>query len=232
MKIIKKSFIVALIGLMQNVVFAQTDRDLASWSALELRYELNDNWKLGLEGQLRLKDNLQAIDEYFGEFTITRKLFKGFSTRLGLRYIRRNDNRGSIQGYENRFRYHLDARYKHKLGDFRLRYRIRYQNRNELGISKDEGDFNVKRIRFKTGLEYKIKNWPLDPKLAGELFSRFEEGTDSRIDKFRLTLGTEYNLKKAGVIEAFWRLERSIGETIPDYLYIIGVSYKYTFKSQ
>ncbi len=230
MKVIKIAAILILVGLINRTAFAQEERDLASWNSVELGYEIDDNWKIGVEGQFRLKENLKTVDEYFGELTVNRKLFKGFDVRLGLRYIRRNDNRGSIQGYENRFRYHLDGRFKHKLGDFRIGYRLRYQNRNELGVSKDEGDFNVKRVRFKAGLEYKIKNWPLDPKIAGELFSRFEEGTESEIDKYRLTLGTEYSLKNAGDIGLFWRLERSIGETIPDILNIIGLSYSYNFK--
>lgn len=211
---------------------AQTEKDLASWSSLEFGYELDSNWKLGLEGQFRLKDDLTAVDEYFGELTLNRKIFKGFQLRVAGRFIRRNDNRGNIQGYENRFRYHFDARYKHKLGALRLNYRLRYQNRNDIGVSKAEGDFPVKRLRLKTGLEYKVKNWPLDPKAAVELFSRFEEGTESDIDKYRLTLGTEYSFKRAGEIEVFWRLERSIDQTIPEQLTIIGLGYKYTLKAR
>lgn len=232
MKIYKIGIPLVFMVFMIYPTFSQVNRDLASWNAVELGYEIDDNWKLGIEGQFRLKENLKTVDEYFGEFTVNRKLFKGFDVRLGLRYIRRNDNKGNIQGYENRFRYHLDGRYKHKIGSLRLNYRLRYQNRNDFGISVDEGDFHVKRVRFKTGLEYKIKDWKLDPKIAFELFSRFEEGTDSKIDKYRLTLGTEYSMKNAGDIEAFWRLERSIGETIPDYLYIIGLGYSYTFKQK
>lgn len=227
MRTIKTVFTIVFIGFFHGITFTQVERDLASWNSLELGYELDKNWDLGLEGQFRFKENFQAVDEYFGEFTINRKLIKGFDVRLGLRFIRRNDNQGRVQGYENRFRYHFDGRYKHKLGAFRLNYRLRYQNRNDLGISIDEGDFHVKRLRLKTGLEYKIKDWKLDPKLAFELFSRFQEGRDSEIDKFRLTVGTEYGLNKAGALEAFWRLERSIGRDIPDYLYIIGLSYKY-----
>lgn len=228
----QQRLLISLLVFVVQVAFSQTDKDLASWTSVELGYELDSKWKLGLEGQFRLKDDLEAIDEYFGEFTVNREVFKGFNLRFALRYIRRNDNRGNIQGYENRFRYHIDARYKHKLGALRLNYRLRYQNRNDLGVSKEEGDFPIKRLRFKTGLEYKLKNWPLDPKVAGELFSRFEEGKESEIDKYRLTIGTEYGLKNAGEIALFWRLERSIGQNVPEQLTIIGLGYKYTLKSR
>jgi len=179
-----------------------------------------------------LKSNISTIDEYFSEFSARRKLFKGFRLGLALRYIRENDDRGRIQGYENHFRFHIDANYKHKLGDLRLGYRLRYQNKNELGVTADEGDFAVNRIRFKTGLEYKIKDWPLDPEITGELFSRFEKNEETEVDKYRITLRTTYNLKKAGSLGVYYRIESSIAKEIADIKHIIGLRYKYTFTNR
>lgn len=216
--------------LVNVFTYAQVRRNLASWTSVEVGYKIDKNWDIGIEGQLRLKENLEEIDDYFAEFSARRELFKGFRLGVGLRYIRENDNRGKIQGYENHFRFHIDANYKHKLGPFRIGYRLRFQDKNELGVTEEEGDFIARRIRFKTGLEYKIKKWPLDPKFDAELFSRFQKEEDSEIDKFRLTLATSYDLKKAGSIGAYYRIESSLREEIKDNLYIIGLKYKYTFE--
>lgn len=232
MKFPKTLSFVLVFCLISVSLFSQTESDIASWTSVQLRYELDDNWDLGLEGQLRLKTNISTVDEYFTEFSARRKLLKGFRLGLAIRYIRENDDRGNIQGYENHFRFHLDANYKHRLGALRLGYRLRYQNKNELGFSADEGDFAINRLRVKAGLEYKIKNWPLDPELTGELFSRFEKNENSEVDKYRITLRTAYNLKKAGSLGIYYRVEGSIEQEIPEYQHIIGLRYKYVFKKR
>ena len=214
-----------------TVMQSQTSGDLGLWNSAELGYEFNDNWKGYAEGQFRLKENLNTVDEYFGELGIKRKIFKGFRLGAAFRFIRENDTRGAIQGYEDHVRFHFQATYKHKVGDFRLGYRIRFQNKKELGLADGIDNFNVQRLRFKSSLEYKIKNWPLDPKIWGELFRRYERGTQSEFDKYRITIGTEYNMKNAGSIAGFWRLENDLDQRIGDGLYIIGLAYSYTIKN-
>ncbi|TMM57330.1 DUF2490 domain-containing protein [Maribacter algarum] len=231
MKFTKVLYPALVLILTFTSVFAQKENDLASWTSLQLGYDLDDNWDLGLEGQFRLKSNISVVDEYFSEFFVRRKLLKGFRIALALRYIRENDNIGRIQGYENHFRFHIDADYKHKLGDIRLGYRLRYQNKRELGVSDDQDNFPINRLRFKTGVEYKIKNWPLDPELAVELFSRFEKNEDTELDKYRITLGTSYSFKKAGDLGVYYRRESDINNENSDNQHIIGLKYKYTFEN-
>ncbi len=232
MKFLRIVFFFSVFSLISTSLFSQENNDLASWTSLKLGYEVDDNWDLGLEGQLRLKSNISTVDEYFTEFSVRRKLFKGFRLGVGLRYIRENDDRGRVQGYEDHFRFHIDADFKHKLGNIRLGYRLRYQNKRELGLSEDQENFAVSRLRFKTGLEYKIKNWPLDPELAAELFSRFEKREDTELDKYRITIGTSYSFKKAGDLGVYYRLESGIGNENTDNQHIIGLKYKCTFENR
>ena len=117
--------------------------DLNSWFVAAFEFEPAKKLKLGIESQLRLKEDLSVVDQYFGEFNATYKLPYDFRIGGGFRYIRDNDTRGKIQGYENHIRYNFDISYRHKIKRLQLRYRIRYQNRNELSISKDDGDVPV-----------------------------------------------------------------------------------------
>ncbi len=226
----KKQFIIALMCLLLgSLAFSQVRRDLASWSSIELGYKINNDWKLGLEGQYRLKGNLKVEDQYFAELSLKRKLTRNFDVVGGLRYARFNDDQGNIQGYQSRLRWQTDVLYGTRVGDLKIGLRLRYQNRGELG--RIDNDPNVQRLRLKTALEYKIEGWPLDPEVSGELFSRFEKGEATKVDRYRVTLGTQYDVKKAGSFGAFWRIESSIGETIKDNIYILGLSYSYTFKN-
>ncbi|RKR08055.1 uncharacterized protein DUF2490 [Maribacter vaceletii] len=219
--------------MLSFMCFSQDEdnKDLESWTAINLKYKLNKKWAFNLEGQLRLKEDISEVSEYFSEFATAYTVFKGFKLGAGFRYIRENDNVGNLQGYENHFRFNIDASYKHKIDDFSLKYRFRYQNKNELGISSSEGDYAKQNIRFKTSLEYNIGNWKLDPKVSAEIFNRFEKDEDSRFSKYRLTFGTEYKMKKIGTIGLFYRLEKELNQEVPKTTNIIGLKYTYTIKN-
>ena len=143
-----------------------TVRDLEVWTAAKVEYKLNKKLDFGFEEQLRLKDNASTIDQYFSEITVGYNLKKKISLGLGLRYIKENDNVGKIQGYENHLRWNGDLSYKHKLERFSLKYRLRYQSKNELNVSEAQGDTLKNTIRLKVGSTYNIKGWKLDPKVS------------------------------------------------------------------
>lgn len=229
-KLHKMVFISLLVLLMATYAgFAQGNRDFESWSSLTLEYKPDKKWTFGLEGELRLKNDASDVDQYFTQFSIDYKLFPGFELGGGLRYIRNNDLQGKIQGYEKHFRFHLDLSYRHRTGAFSFRHRLRYQNRNELGVSASAGDIANKHIRFKTTLTYKIKNWKLDPVFSAEIFRHVAEEGESAFDKYRLTIGTAYRTRKLGKIGLFYRMEHTLNAILPITTNILMVKYTYSF---
>ena len=215
-----------------NLSYGQTDNDdWASWSTIGIEYKLNKKWNFGIEEQLRLKENISEVDEFFTQFNADYKLFKSFKLGAGVRYIRENDNNGNIQGYENYFRFNIDATYKHEIDKLELAYRLRYQNKNELGVSYDGGDYVNQNIRFKTSVKYNFKKWSLDPKFSAEIFNRFQEGKENGFNKYRLTLGTDYKMKNFGKLGVFYRFEKELNVDFPETKNIIGLNYTYTFKN-
>ncbi|WP_282054165.1 DUF2490 domain-containing protein [Maribacter luteus] len=214
-------------GISQSV---DTD-DLESWTSIGLKYKLNKKWSFTLEEQLRLDENISEISKYFTELDAEYSISKSFDIGGGIRYIRNNDNEGNIQGYENHLRFHVDATYKHKINAFSLKYRLRYQNKNELGVDNSEGDYANQNIRFKTSVEYDFKNWKLDPEFSAEIFNHFEEGDDNGFSKYRFTLGTDYKIKDYGKIGLFYRMEKELNVDLPETTHIIGFKYTYTIKN-
>lgn len=222
---------ILLIVITSNIGYSQKS-DLKNWTTIGLEYRLNKKWNFGIEEQLRLKENISTIDEYFTQLITEYSVSKNFIIGAGLRYIKENDNEGKIQGYENHFRFNLDASYKHKLDNFSLKYRLRYQNKNELGVGNSEGDYANQHIRFKTAIDYNFKNWKLDPKFSAEIFNHFEEGEKNGFDKYRLTLGTDYKLKNLGKVSLFYRIEKELNESIPKTTNIIGLKYTYIINNK
>ncbi|MGB5419020.1 DUF2490 domain-containing protein [Algibacter sp.] len=209
---------------------AQSDdtNHLESWNSIGVEYKLNKKWSFELEEQLRLDEDITEIAEYFTQLGAEYSLMKNFKLGGGLRFIRENDNEGNVQGYENHFRFNVDATYKHKINDFQLKYRLRYQNKNELSVD----DYANQQLRFKTGIEYNIKKWKLDPKFSAEIFNQIGQENDNGFKKYRLTLGTDYKIKNFGTIGLFYRLEKELNETIPETTNIIGLKYTYTIKNK
>lgn len=220
--------------LFTNLNYAQSEdnSDWASWNTIGIEYKLNKKWSFGLEEQFRLKENFGTVDSYFTELSADYKLFKGFKLGAGIRYIRDNDTNGNIQGYENHFRFQIDAKYKHQINNLEIGYRLRYQNKNELGVSVDDGDYANQNIRFKTSLEYNFKNWKLDPVFSAEIFNKFQKEDDNGFNKYRLTLGTDYKIKNFGKLGVFYRYEKELNVDFPETTNIVGLKYIYSFKNK
>ncbi|MCK5442757.1 MAG: DUF2490 domain-containing protein [Maribacter sp.] len=218
---------IVLVCLMFNLGFSQTESDIQSWSAIELKYKLNKKINFTLEGQWRLKENITITDQYFMQLAGEYELFKDFEIGLGLRYIRDNDTKGNIQGFENHFRWHIDGSYAYKLKRFKVKHRIRYQNKDELGITISEGDYIKHRLRFKSNLEYNFRKWKLDPKFSAEIFHRFEQGRKNEFYKYRLSIGTSYKMKQIGKLGLYYRFEKNFKRTLPEAFNIIEIKYTY-----
>ena len=231
----KKTYIALFVSILSvGFAFGQnTDNsdDLETWTSVRLRYKASKKWAFELQEQLRLKENSAVTDQYFTQLTTRYKLTKYLSLGVGLRYIKRNDNQGKKQGFEDHFRYHFDLGFKHNLDRFAFNHRLRYQNKNELGVSEEEGDFAKKNFRWKSSINYNIRKWKLDPNVSAEIFNKSYDDGAKKFSKYRLTFGTSYNLKKAGKLDFYYRLEKELNKTFPDMVRIIGFNYIYTLNN-
>jgi len=223
------SFFAGLIFLATStsVVAQNINNDFLVWNSIGLRYKVNKKIKLSLEGHLRMKEDAKTIDEHFTQFEAQYELLKDFDIAIGGRYIFENDNQGKKQGYENHLRYHVDLKYKADAHRLDIGLRLRYQNKNELGISELDGDLPTQNIRFKTSFDYDITNWPIDPEFSAEVFQRAQKGEGFRYSKIRLTLGTSYKIEKIGKFGVFYRYEDSARNIIPNEFSILGFKYTY-----
>lgn len=213
--------------LAQNGTY-ETIRDLESWTSAKLKYRHSNKLDFSLEQQLRLKDDASTVDQYFTEFTVGYDILKPLNLAVGARYVKENDNVGKIQGYETHFRWNTDLTYKHSIERFDLKYRLRYQNKDELNVTELEGDTATQTARLKVGMDYNIRNWKFDPNLSAEIFNRLSN--NEGFNRIRLTLGTSYAFKKAGELGAFYRYEKQLMAENPKTTNIIGIKYQYTLK--
>ena len=216
--------------------------DFELWSGLSVKKSFLDK-KLDLEltQEFRFDDNSTRLDNFFTELGGSYEIIKGLSAGVGYRFIRNVKNSGSIN--ENRF--NIDVQYKHKVDRLKLDYRFRYQNRRELGVSREDGNYPTSKYRLRLKANYNIKNWKLDPYISAEGFYALETNSFNYVEsitetedvsgfeKLRFTLGTKYQLKKWLSIGAYYRIEREFKSyplvyNTPGTFYIAGANLKFT----
>lgn len=224
MKKIVKYLLLSLFLFNLNT-YGQNETDFHSWSALQLNYELNKSWKLALEEQLRLKEDLSTVDAFFTELTAQFEPNKKFEFGAGFRFIRANDNKGAIQGYESHIRYHFDMAYKSRIKQLALKQRLRYQRKKEVGSNKPNDVKVNPHIRYKSTITYKIKNWKLDPRFGAELFYQLGEERTREWDKLRLSIGSSWNIKKLGDLNFAYLFEKQLNAITPFKYHILSLKY-------
>jgi hypothetical protein len=218
-------FILANSSIAQEVTTIVL-RDFETWTQAGLKYEINDAFSVSLDEGLRLWHNSSQVDEFYTNLSLDFELFKNMNVGLAYRFLRENDE----GEYESHQRFAFDAEYKFKNKRLIIEPRLRYTFKDELGISKDQGDYLVKNLRFRLLFDYNIKNWKLDPIFSAEIFRQYENGTEAFFDKIRFTLGTKYKLKNMGQIRMFYRLEQEFRISYPQTTNILGIQYKFTIK--
>ncbi|MFT6923299.1 MAG: long-subunit fatty acid transport protein [Crocinitomicaceae bacterium] len=200
-------------------------QDFETWSQIGVSKKFNDEFKMQLNQGLRLNDNSSSVDQVLTNLSGIYQKTDAVSFGFGIRYIR---NKGNISGeFENLMRYNFDFGVKHQLDRFHFKYRLRLQTKDEIGYSRNEGDFLNHGQRLKVGVRYNIKNWKLDPKFSTELFRYSGRYMLSSFEKIRFTLGTEYKIKKFGEVGIFYRIERELVGTYPKTTNILGLNFTY-----
>lgn len=197
-------------------------RDFELWTGVGIKAKFGD-FSIELEEQFRFEENAGVTDQYFTNIGLGYKFHKRFSMGADFRHIKR-------PGDETRNRISFDATYNHKLMDrLRLSYRIRWQNRNDVGYTEEDGDYPLKTWRLRLKADYNIKGWKLDPYFSTEIFRQNSDITTPTYSNLRFTFGTSYKFKDFR-ISGFYRVERELGVTYPQTTYIVGVGLRYNLK--
>jgi hypothetical protein len=193
--------------------------DFEAWGGVSLEKSFFEKkLNLGLTQEFRFDENSMHLDQYFTELKIKYEVYNGLDLGIGYRFIRNNKN----SGYKNEQRIFADVSYKHKLDRWSLSYRFRFQNHDEIGVSRSEGDDITRKYRLRAKVAYNIKNWELDPYLSVEgFFAQETNGINyvetitetekvSGFQKLRFTLGTKYKINKFMQLGAFYRIEQEM----------------------
>ena len=223
-----KNFLIGANLLLTPFLFGQETNDMEGWSSIELDVKANKNLSFSVSEHLRYRNDITTLKNYFTQAKVQYELFKNFEIGAGVRYITNNDDTGNIQGYEPLFRYQFDAIFSDRIDKVTVLFRLRYQNKNELGFSESEGDIPVEYTRYRMGFDYRIKALKLNAKLFGEVFNEAKT-TDSNggFNRHRYTLRISRKFKNFGTVAMFYANQSDYSTNTKKNKSIIGFKYSY-----
>ena len=233
MKALKqKYFSFALIvfsTLSVQMTIAQNNSDLEGWSSVGLNLKATKKLSFSVSEHLRSRNDISTVKNYFTQIKANYEVLKNFELGGGIRYITRNDDVGNKQGLESFFRYQFDASYNQKINKIGVLFRLRYQNKNQLGMSEEEGDIAQEFIRSRIGLRYKIKAVKLNVRLFAE---HFNQPNNSKLEhtetRTRYTLKLSRKFKKIGAFTVFYGIQENNLNQEKTNKSFLGFKYAYT----
>jgi hypothetical protein len=199
-------------------------RDLQLWTGAAIEKTWKD-WSLTLNEEIRFKQNISEINNYFTEAGLRYRINKNFALEGGYRFTRDRNSDGS---YDNLTRYNLDLRFRARLDQISIYYRLRYQKEvegfNLIDPTVDYEKYVRNRIRLRYNKFMRIK-----PYVSAELFQQFRPDTYSKLEYIRVLGGIRYEAGKAGLFNVAFGFNREFEDIDPAMIYQFKVNYTYQF---
>ncbi|MEE9167090.1 MAG: DUF2490 domain-containing protein [Candidatus Neomarinimicrobiota bacterium] len=205
--------VITLCLFLQPLYAVSQTLDNQLWASIKAEKKLASRFKLELEQQIRLKDNLSTFKKTFSEISVRYKLTKNLYFSGDYRFIVYTDQIGR--------RISMNATYEGAIGSFSPRYRLRFQRESEPEKEPEQ------HLRNKLTLHYRLSK-RLSPYVAGEVFHLIENPANQFM-KYRLTLGIKNRIVKSNSVNFFYRLQKEVNDPKPKTWNIWGLSYEVDF---
>ena len=243
----------ALLLLVPLAVSAQDDGDkdddFGLWTTVEAVKKVDKKLSVGLDAELRTRDNVGELDRWSVGVTASYKLFPWLKASAGYVLIddhvaekytyhdNGNLNKWTPDYWRLRHRVHVSLTGSADMGNFTLSLRERWQYtyRPEKVVQRwdeDDEEWSDKTVsskaknvlRSRLQLSYSKKCCPWEPYASVELYNGWN------VQKGRFTVGTEYKLSKQHVLNAFYRYQHIYDRDDEDpNTHIVGVGYTFKF---
>jgi hypothetical protein len=179
---------------------ASAEQDLQSWNAVEYTHRVDENWALGLQGEVRFKDNISTYSEAILKPAAYYYFSDEFYLGLGYKHISENDKANEQDIWQE---IHL----KQPLGRLELQHQVRLEQRFIGDV-----DGIIPRLRYLIEATYPFHQ---DKYLVASEAARFnlvDKGTGpvSGFEQNRLYFGLGFHANTSTKLEFgyLWRYEK------------------------
>ncbi len=209
-----------------NFLNAQT-QDFGMWNTISVNKEITNKLVLGLDQEIRFRDNLSTLNLVYTNVGLTYKFTDNFKFSAVYRFI---DKHKDDFSWGVRHRIYFDAAVKVKPGNFNFSYRARYQMEWR-GAGYEQYQGSVPEIYFRNLFKvgYKLNDsW--EPYLGSEIRFQIQNPRipyHNGFDRTRFIGGINYEFNKHHTIGTYFLLQKEWNVSDPETLHILGIEYTF-----
>lgn len=175
-------------------LMAQEGADWSSWTSVTVNHKFNKSLRIMSKAQVRTRDNFGAFERFFINAGLGYKVLPNWELKGVLAYHRRSS---ASKGSFNAYRYHLGSEAAWKKGNFRIRWRERFQQTFALG---DDEMIIRSRLMF----DYSIPSTILVPYFSVETFNDLGNNDFFKAERIRYMPGLRVNLTDMYSLSIFY----------------------------
>jgi hypothetical protein len=200
-----------------------------TWLSGGVNRKLNSKFTAAASLDLRFYD-FSAPGTIFPQLSLSFKVVDGVKISADYRMLfKENQYRNYVFDNRLNFNIELKAKFKHVDPGFRFRYQSTFGTLQTVGNYSPEFD---QAIRLKPSLTFHInKNSRFTPAISGEWFySMVNKELGKRFNKYRLAVGTSFNLKGPKSVDVKYIYGHSINLPKNETEHILSLTYNYDWE--
>jgi hypothetical protein len=223
----KKVIAVSLLVFCSVFTASSQTQDFGMWNTVSVNKELTDKITLGIDQEIRFRDNISTLNLVYTNVGLTYKVNNNIKISAVYRFI---DKHKDDFSWGVRHRIYFDAGFKIKPGKFNMSYRARYQMEwRGAGYEQIHGNVPEIYLRNLFKIGYKLNDtW--EPYVGSEI--RFQI-RNPRIpyhdgfDRTRFMGGLNYEVNKHHTFGIYFLYQKEWNVIDPETLNILGIEYTF-----
>ncbi|MCC8132360.1 MAG: DUF2490 domain-containing protein [Tannerellaceae bacterium] len=201
--------------------------DFGSSLSIDLSKKILPGLTASLEEEFRMREDLGKADRFSTTLDLNYKVRDFFKVGGAYNLINYNHDK---RGWEVRHRYYVYATGSYRVNRFIFFLRERFQSTYRAGVSATAKRANPKSyLRSRLKGVYDIRKSSFSPYASMEFYNTLNDPQENKMNKFRVTGGTDYKLNKRNALEIYYRYTNFIDDDDINGKHMIGIGYSHRF---
>lgn len=217
--------LLALFALFITVSAHAQSNDFGMWNTVSINKEFTDKFSVGVDQELRLRENCSTINLVYTNFGATYKVTDFFKVGLVYRFI---DKHKDDYTWGVRHRAYIDLTFKVKPAKFSIAYRARFQSEwRGAGYESDLGNVPEVFMRNQVKIGYNATD-EIQPYIGTEVRWQIQNPRipyHESIDRARYFAGVNYEINKHNTVGTYFLIQKEVNVMDRQSLYILGLEY-------
>lgn len=199
-------------------------QDARLWASLSVRYDPGKKWKISLEEEARIYENISRLDKLNTELDINYQITRFLDGGVLYRLISKNPATDQLY-FNHRFGVYLGASTQYSNWNFSCK--TSFQKTYPEFRHSREWYIPVNYVRLMAEISRNLKKKKTETYINIEFLYRTPAGKQAFVDQYRFTAGIKHKLNKRNRVDIFYRLQQEIQVNDPLTGHILGVGYRY-----